>query len=210
MEKNWMKENELSPDSLVQMAIQLAYSRLHHKVGCAIYETSHLRKFHHGRTETLRSFSQESKDFTTSMTTHGISSKERTAKLKIAINSHKEYLKRCMDGNGCDRHLLGLRLLQMETGEKPSEIFTDNSYVLSTSFYLSTSNMPATFYYPGFGPVKIEGYGICYGIRDNEIVAIITSRISGKVTSSSRFREAFREAFIDIQETVEEAKRAKL
>jgi len=54
--KNWMKDNQLSPDSLIQMAIQLAYRRLHNRVGCAIYETSHLRKFYHGRTETLRSF----------------------------------------------------------------------------------------------------------------------------------------------------------
>jgi len=155
-------------------------------------------------------FSQSSKDFTTSMITRGVSPQERVAKLKIAIESHKEYLKKCMDGNGCDRHLLGLRILQMESGENPSEIFTDNSYVVSTSFFLSTSNMPATFYFPGFGPVKVDGYGICYGIRDTEIVALITSRVSGNETSSSRFREAFTEAFIEIRHNVEEAKRAKL
>jgi carnitine O-acetyltransferase len=204
----WMKEHKLSPDSYVQMLLQLAYRRLHGF--SAIYETAHTRKYYHGRTETLKSFSKQSKEFTTSMVTDGISSQERFAKLKIAMKAHKEYLNIAMEGQAPDRHLLGMRILQMENGDSPSDFFTDESYTLSNAFLLSTSNMPTKYYYPGFGPVKVDGYGFCYGIRSNEVVALVTCRNSGKGTSAARLRDAVHQAFIDVKNVIEDASKAKM
>jgi hypothetical protein len=48
------KEFVMSPDSLVQMAMQLAYYRDQHEIGLT-YEASMVRFFRHGRTETIRS-----------------------------------------------------------------------------------------------------------------------------------------------------------
>lgn len=52
-----------SPDAYVQMVMQLAYYRQHHRP-CATYESASTRGYLHGRTETVRSCSQESVLFT--------------------------------------------------------------------------------------------------------------------------------------------------
>lgn len=50
---------KLSPDAYIQMAMQLAYRRLHGK-GSPTYETASTRLFLHGRTETIRTYSEDS------------------------------------------------------------------------------------------------------------------------------------------------------
>ena len=56
------KSAKSSPDSFVQMLIQLAYYRMHKQI-TPVYETASTRMFHHGRTETGRSLSVQSKEF---------------------------------------------------------------------------------------------------------------------------------------------------
>lgn len=59
----YMKEvAKTSPDAYVQIALQLAYYRLH-KQATAVYESASTRLFKHGRTETGRSMSAESLAF---------------------------------------------------------------------------------------------------------------------------------------------------
>ena len=50
---------KLSPDAYIQMAMQLAYRRMHGR-GTPTYETASTRLFHHGRTETIRTYSEDS------------------------------------------------------------------------------------------------------------------------------------------------------
>lgn len=53
----WMKETaKIGPDAFMQMVLQIAFYRLHHHP-CGTYESASLRKFNHGRTETLRTCS---------------------------------------------------------------------------------------------------------------------------------------------------------
>jgi hypothetical protein len=54
---------KLSPDGYIQMALQLAYRRLHGK-GTPTYETASTRLFLHGRTDTIRTYSADSQKFT--------------------------------------------------------------------------------------------------------------------------------------------------
>lgn len=51
-----------SPDTFIQMVLQLAWYRQYNQP-TPVYETGSTRKFLHGRTETIRSLSQESLDF---------------------------------------------------------------------------------------------------------------------------------------------------
>nr|CAH7723878.1 unnamed protein product [Callosobruchus chinensis] len=88
--KNFVKAHQLSPDSFVQMAIQLAFYRIHRVPG-AQYESASTRKFIHGRTETIRSCSIESVDFAKTMLDTSKTVAEKLAALKEAINKHKEY-----------------------------------------------------------------------------------------------------------------------
>lgn len=60
--KNKMKEMKVHPDCFVQMALQLAFYKLH-KAFAPTYETATTRQFYHGRTETVRSCSIEVKDW---------------------------------------------------------------------------------------------------------------------------------------------------
>ena len=60
--KNVMKNFKVHPDCYVQMALQLAYFKLHGKLA-PTYETGTMRVFYHGRTETVRSCSIEVKNW---------------------------------------------------------------------------------------------------------------------------------------------------
>ena len=59
----FMKQAKVSPDAWLQMAYQLAYYR-HYGTPCPTYESASTRKFIAGRTETVRSCSVESVQFT--------------------------------------------------------------------------------------------------------------------------------------------------
>ena len=87
--KNFIKSQKLSPDSFVQMAIQLAFYKLYKQPG-AHYESAQTRIYVHGRTETIRSCSKESIAFAKAMT-ESTNDHEKLLKLREAINSHKNY-----------------------------------------------------------------------------------------------------------------------
>lgn len=58
---DWIKKvGKVSPDAFYQMVLQLAYYRLHKKV-TATYETGSTRKYLHGRTDTIRTCSVDTK-----------------------------------------------------------------------------------------------------------------------------------------------------
>ena len=46
-----------------------------------------------------------------------------------------------INGDGIDRHLLGLKLIAIEQGENVPELFMDSAYTQSTHFNLSTSQV---------------------------------------------------------------------
>lgn len=60
--KNLMKTFKVHPDCYVQMALQLAYFKMHEKLA-PTYETGTMRVYYHGRTETVRSCSIEVKNW---------------------------------------------------------------------------------------------------------------------------------------------------
>ena len=64
--KDFIKSVGMSPDSYVQMAIQLAYFKLM-GTWAATYESAGMKRYAWGRTETCRSVSLESVDFVKAM-----------------------------------------------------------------------------------------------------------------------------------------------
>ena len=64
--KDYIKAQRISPDGVVQMAIQLAYIRLHGGPA-KTYESAQTRQFRLGRTETIRSCSTEAVAFAKAM-----------------------------------------------------------------------------------------------------------------------------------------------
>ena len=196
---SWIKTLKMSPDSWAQMSLQLAFYKLYGK-GVATYETAQTRQFYHGRTETCRSLSAESLEWTKAMTTDA-PAQTKLNLLRKAIDSHKKYMSEAVAGKGIDRHMLGLRLVAGEDKTiKMPEIFTDQVYKESTNWRISTSNITQNGLVAGFGPVVNDGYGICYGVKSDLIHFSITSKHSCPLTNSQKMKEAIRTSLLEMQQ----------
>lgn len=143
-----LKRLGVSPDGFVQMVLQLAYFKVHGNP-CATYESAATRQFHHGRTENVRTTCPETVLFTTAMENPRLPSSFKMQTLQYALQAHRKYMVDAIQGKGCDRHLLGLRLVAIENGMPLPAIFQDKSFVAGSYFLLSTSNMPATTFTGG-------------------------------------------------------------
>ncbi|KAI8914641.1 acyltransferase ChoActase/COT/CPT [Gorgonomyces haynaldii] len=186
------------PDAFVQMALQLAYIRLH-KTPTAIYESASTRFFKHGRTETGRSMSVESLEFCQSFDNDDILYDDKRKLLKTAIQTQSGYMKQAAMGQGIDRHMLGLRCMIQAGEQEKATMFTDPAYIKSMYFKLSTSNMsPGKWFYGGFGPVVPEGYGINYAIDKDALKFSISCKKSDPNSDVYKFREVFERTLKDL------------
>ncbi|KAI8873600.1 acyltransferase ChoActase/COT/CPT, partial [Ramicandelaber brevisporus] len=157
---------KVAPDAFVQMAFQLAYYQLHGEF-VGTYETASVRKYFHGRTETIRTLSNESKAFVLGMTDASLPADKKLALLRRACVKHSQRTKDAMFGRGIDRHMLGLP--RKDTEYNPPSIhpvFTDPVFARSGTWRLSTSALPFSprMGVTGFGSVVWDnkGYGINY------------------------------------------------
>ena len=197
--KNFIKTQKFSPDSYIQMAIQLAFYRMHHVPG-AHYESAGTRLYVHGRTECIRSCSKESVAFAKAM----VESKndlEKLQRLKDAIESHKKYVTQAVQGFGIDRHLLGLKLIAKENEMSIPELYSDEGYSKSSKYRLSTSQVASIYdAFMCYGPLTMDGYGCCYSPRGNDIYFGLSSFRSNKETSTPKFRKCLQESLQLMQE----------
>lgn len=140
-------------------------------------------------------------DFSLAMQDASVPAEVKVEKLRQAVDYHSRVLMNdAVSGKGVDRHLLGMKILAMEEeGDQPlPEIFADKAYKESSTWRLSTSNMPGQTYLSGFGPGTPDGYGVCYGTRRDMLQFSISSFFSCPQTDSARFRDALRGSLIDM------------
>uniref|UniRef100_A0A8C1XS75 Peroxisomal carnitine O-octanoyltransferase n=1 Tax=Cyprinus carpio TaxID=7962 RepID=A0A8C1XS75_CYPCA len=170
-----IKKRKLHPDTFVQLALQLAYYRLHGKSG-SCYETATTRRFFHGRTETMRPCTVEAQHWCRTML-------NPTATPKIKMLKHNKLMAEAQDGKGFDRHLLGLYLIAKEEGLPVPELYMDPLYTKSGgggSFVLSTSLVGYTTVLGAVAPMVPHGYGFFYRIRDDRLVLISLGHLKKK------------------------------
>lgn len=188
-----IKNMGFSPDAFVQMAFQAAYYALYGKVECT-YEPAMTKRFLHGRTEAIRSVTEESAAFVSKFC-EDVSGTQKLEYLRRACERHSAITRACSMGMGQDRHLYGLfcmwrRLVEQEeeqgedkvisessqARDMPS-IFADPGWDKLNSTILSTSNCgnPSLRLF-GFGPTAPEGYGIGYIIKDDSISICASSK----------------------------------
>ncbi|KAF9438668.1 Carnitine O-acetyltransferase mitochondrial [Entomortierella beljakovae] len=200
--KGLIKTFKMSPDGYVQMALQLAYYRKHKEL-VATYESAATRKYKHGRTETIRSCSNESKAFCESMDNPDASFKTRANACRAAVARHAKYTGWAVDGQAVDRHLLGLRLIRKPEEEVP-ELFSDPVFQRTCSWRLSTSQISDDcFIAYGWGEVVPNGYGCAYMVKESELFFCITSLKLG----SEDFGQHIVDALADMKFTFEEARK---
>lgn len=102
-----IKKMKYSPDAFVQMAFQAAYYALYGKVECT-YEPAMTKAYFHGRTEAIRTVSQESNLYVRKFFDPNMCAKDKLQYLADACVKHSEQTKRCSAGKGVDRHLYAL------------------------------------------------------------------------------------------------------
>uniref|UniRef100_A0A8C5GWX0 carnitine O-palmitoyltransferase n=1 Tax=Gouania willdenowi TaxID=441366 RepID=A0A8C5GWX0_GOUWI len=179
--KGKVKKCRVSPDAFIQMALQMAYFRSR-KTFCLTYEASMTRLFREGRTETVRSCSNESSAFVRALEGGEVRTWTDVCRRLFHSASEKhQLLYRCaMTGAGIDRHLFCLYVVSKYLGLESPFL----KEVLSEPWRLSTSQTPIQqvelfdmVNYPeyiscggGFGPVADDGYGVSYSIVGENMI----------------------------------------
>eukprot|EP00058_Branchiostoma_floridae_P012610 XP_002598098.1 hypothetical protein BRAFLDRAFT_85684 [Branchiostoma floridae] len=173
--KNDLKKFKISPDSLMQLAIQMGYHRLTGKAA-GTYESCSTAAFKHGRTETVRSCTAETRQCSLAFDkVDSANASELRQLIQACSDKHNSLTKNAAMGQGWDRHLFALRLLAEKSGASPA-IFRDPAYAAINHIILSTSTLSShAVQLGGFAPVVPDGFGIGYGIRDRELGYNVTS-----------------------------------
>jgi carnitine O-acetyltransferase len=102
-----IKKMKFSPDAFVQMAFQATYYALYGKVECT-YEPAMTKLFYHGRTEAIRTVSQESNLFVRKFFDSTVSIQKKLEYLTQACTKHSQQTRMSSAGQGVDRHLYAL------------------------------------------------------------------------------------------------------
>ncbi|KAI0056558.1 acyltransferase ChoActase/COT/CPT [Artomyces pyxidatus] len=172
--KEFIKQFKASPDAWAQLVKQLAFHKLKGRPAVT-YESAQTRKFQQGRTEVIRSASNESKAWVDAMVDPDATDEHRAALFRRAIARHSQYGAWAADGQGVDRHLFGLKKMLKE-GEPLPDIYADEAFSRTSHWELSTSQLSSKFLDGwGYGEVVSDGYGLSYSIGDDYIRWTITS-----------------------------------
>ena len=111
--KNFITSMGFSPDAFVQMAFQAAYYGLYGRVECT-YEPAMTKMYLHGRTEAIRTVSEESVNFVQTFWADN-PAEQKIEALRKACQRHVSTTKDCAKAQGCDRHLYALFCLWQRT-----------------------------------------------------------------------------------------------
>ncbi|CAD5217106.1 unnamed protein product [Bursaphelenchus xylophilus] len=200
--KGEIKKCECSPDAFLQMAYQLAYYRLHSHFPLT-YEASGSLFYNNGRTETIRTVSEESCEFINDVINGSPIHLRRKSLLK-ACREHVLRSKNALVGKGIDRHLFVLYAMSKYKNVKSEFLDT----YIGQKWTLSTSQVPnlaqicdedahhdMCFMAGSFGAVDKDGYGITYRFMGNHSIALhVSSYHSSPQTDSKKMREAILDA----------------
>ncbi|KAG5675716.1 hypothetical protein PVAND_005597 [Polypedilum vanderplanki] len=196
------KKYKISPDSIMQLGFQLAYYRQNKKF-VATYESCSTSAFRHGRTETMRPCTIETKAFVEAIDgKNKPSNKQLRAMLDQCSKKHNQLTKDAAMGQGFDRHLFALRTAAERVRIVDDfDIFKDPAYKRINHYILSTSTLTSNgLLAGGFGPVVKDGYGIGYNIQE-ELLGCVVSNYKNE-TNSKEFLECLKSAYDDLTDVI--------
>lgn len=201
MGKKTCKVNKVSPDSIMQLGMQLAHYKQFGRF-VSTYESCSTAAFRHGRTETMRPCTEHTKDFCTEVETKKNTNKSELREIINRCSSyHGELTKNAAMGQGFDRHLFGLRHAAEINGLPKPELFQDPAYAMINYNVLSTSTLSSPNIIAGaFGPVVADGFGLAYGIQDESLGVVVASY--RKHQSNGDMIEALKDSYKVIEEVL--------
>ena len=173
------KKCGLSPDSLMQSGIQVAFYNVYKKFA-ATYESASTSAFKYGRTETIRPVTQATNKLAQYMAdkkTEAIDPNEMLKLMKDCTKLHNVLVKEGAMGEGFDRHLFAMKYHAVNRKKQTlPEFYNSHAYKFINHNTLSTSTLAyPTILTGGFAPVVPDGFGVGYRILDNSLGACISS-----------------------------------
>ena len=140
--KEFIKSCRCSPDSWLQMSLQLTVFRLTGGL-VATYESASTRRFRLGRVDCIRSAHPEALTWCRSMSSDRQDREDRRRLFLLAIKKQTKVMTDNITGRGLDVPLLGLREAVKEAGMwEFQDLFDDETYNTINHFKLSTSSVP--------------------------------------------------------------------
>lgn len=131
--KNFITSMGFSPDAFVQMAFQAAYYGLYGRVECT-YEPAMTKVYLHGRTEAIRTVTDEAVAFVQTFWADN-QADHKVEALRRACQRHVVSTRDCAKAQGCDRHLYALFCLWQRLADDEM----GSSTGMSSSGYASPS-----------------------------------------------------------------------
>ncbi|PIK52014.1 putative peroxisomal carnitine O-octanoyltransferase [Apostichopus japonicus] len=197
-DRKWVKSKGFSPDAFMQMAIQLSYYTKYGRPGTC-YETGATVMFYHGRTDTIRTCTEEMIDWCKAMLDKTKSRGEKIESMKAAHSKHHEITLQAISGGAFDRYLLGLYIISQEMGYDVPEIFLDETYTKSGgggNFVLSTSQLGRFYQLGAVAPMVKNGYGVFYNLLAERYFATVISYKTCPETDSMEFFDQIRHSLM--------------
>jgi len=212
MNRKWMGENGIGADGFLQISLQITHNVLH-GWPCATYESASTCAYQHGRTETIRPCTADTRhvadlyletDFANPQVE---SAKKIDVALRKAIKTHNNITKDCLTGNGFDRHLFGLRDQAKKQGLEMPAFVTDPTFSVMNHFRMSTSTLNSpNVKFGGFGPVVDDGYALGYMVYDDWIGVVSAAKPCNGV-DPLRFAETVNQVWENLRTCVDLAKK---
>lgn len=177
------KKLGVSPDSLVQMAYQLAHVRSKGFVG-ATYESIATLGFHHGRTEAMRVVTPEVLAFTAAMDDPGTDDDARRTAFEAAASAHVRRAQACAAGHAPEQHLWELSLIQQRRGAElgatePLAVVESPGWRIMRDDFLSTSSAPSeNVRVFGFGSTSTQCIGVAYVLLPSRLVVHLSTPVA--------------------------------
>ncbi|XP_013386300.1 choline O-acetyltransferase isoform X1 [Lingula anatina] len=199
--RDFPKSQKMSPDSFIQLALQLTQYKVHGRL-VSTYESASTRRFREGRVDNIRANSVQALAWVKTMTGKVTATDEEKMTLfREALESQQEFMIQTILGHGIDCHLLGLKELALELERPLHELFTDETYTIANQFPLSTSQVPTSMdAFMCYGPVVPDGYGCAYNPHPDYILVAITSLKDSEKTSSDLFGYTLEGCFNEMYE----------
>ncbi|XP_049614233.1 carnitine O-palmitoyltransferase 1, liver isoform-like isoform X1 [Syngnathus scovelli] len=207
--KGKIKKCRVSPDAFIQVALQLAYFR-NRQTFCLTYEASMTRLFREGRTETVRSCTNESSAFVKAL--EGGESADVCRRLfRTASEKHQNLYRMAMTGAGIDRHLFCLYIVSQYLGvespflkevlSEPWRLSTSQTSIQQVELFDLVNHPEYISCGGGFGPVADDGYGVSYYIVGESLINFhISCKHSCPDTGAHKFGAQIKKALHDLLE----------
>ncbi|XP_076742915.1 carnitine O-acetyltransferase isoform X2 [Maylandia zebra] len=197
--KNFLKANKMSPDPFIQMAIQLAYYRVHRQ-HCASYEAASMRLFRQGRVGEIPSTSSASVAFVMAFNDPNKKNTEKVDLLRKAIEVHKWNTSMEISGQTVFGHFLGLQHQATEKNIPMPDIFTDASFDRVFDYRLATSQVQSkSGCLPCACPYQRKTYDICYTLLKDDMAFVLSAFKTNTENNSEELKKAVEDALLDMR-----------